>query len=115
MKIKSLIIFLAVSVLLTSCAPANKFANVKNLHTATGKTLVCFGNSLTSGQGAPAGANYSFGSFASGDGLGAVITSIFRISSLYLGSSFLGAGPPRADADWANAKTNVKYPMTNVK
>lgn len=58
MKIKSLIIFLTVSVLLSSCAPSNQFRNVKNLYTARGKTLVCFGNSLTAGQGAPAGSDY---------------------------------------------------------
>jgi len=37
---------------------AGKYANVKNLHSATGTTLVCFGNSLTAGQGAPAGSDY---------------------------------------------------------
>ena len=44
--------------LVTSCAPANQFKNIKNLYTAGGKTLVCFGNSLTAGQGAPPGADY---------------------------------------------------------
>lgn len=58
MKInKFLIIFFVLVLLLCGCAPS-KFPEVKNLHAATGKTLVCFGDSLTAGQGAPLGADY---------------------------------------------------------
>lgn len=49
--------FLLLLLFLVGCA-TNKYANVKNLHTASGTALVCFGNSLTAGEGAPPGEDY---------------------------------------------------------
>lgn len=56
-RIKKLFAFLLLFSFLVGCAPS-KFANIKNLHTAFGTTLVCFGNSLTAGEGAFPGADY---------------------------------------------------------
>jgi len=42
---------------LSGCAPG-EFRNIKNLHTAEGTNIICFGNSLTRGQGAGEGEDY---------------------------------------------------------
>ena len=56
-KFAKLPVFLLLLSFLVGCAPG-KYANIKNLHTASGSTLVCFGNSLTAGDGAPVGSDY---------------------------------------------------------
>lgn len=54
---KKIAIFLPVLLLLLGCV-GEQYGQVKNLHTASGKTIVCFGDSLTAGSGAPAGSDY---------------------------------------------------------
>ena len=48
-KLKKLLVLLLV-LLLSGCA-GNKFDNIANLYTAKGENIVCFGNSLTKGEG----------------------------------------------------------------
>ncbi len=50
-----LVLFLIAT--LFGCA-ANKFEHVKNLYTAKGTNIICFGDSLTRGQGAAEGEDY---------------------------------------------------------
>lgn len=57
MNIKKLFIPIIIISLVGGCA-SGKYSNVKNLYTAAGTTLVCFGDSLTSGYGAPPGSDY---------------------------------------------------------
>lgn len=54
---KVIIIGLVAGALLLGCTP-DQYSNIKNIHRATGNTIVCFGNSLTAGQGAPLGSDY---------------------------------------------------------
>lgn len=51
------LILLLLPLLLTACAPA-PYSYIKNLNHGRGTNLICFGDSLTAGQGAPAGAAY---------------------------------------------------------
>lgn len=55
---KLLIVCFFLFVLLAGCASPVDFSRVKNLYTATGTNLICFGNSLTSGMGAERGEDY---------------------------------------------------------
>lgn len=48
---------LLILLFLIGCAPG-EYRGIKNVYTAAGKTLVCFGDSLTAGQGAPPGFDY---------------------------------------------------------
>lgn len=48
---KKLLVFLLLVLLFSGCA-GNKFDNIANLYTAKGENIVCFGNSLTKGEGA---------------------------------------------------------------
>jgi acyl-CoA thioesterase-1 len=57
MRLRKIAVFLPVLLLLSGCV-SGEYSRVKNLDTATGKTVVCFGNSLTAGNGAPAGSDY---------------------------------------------------------
>lgn len=50
-------VILLLIMLISGCAPGKR-SNVKNIHSATGTTLVCFGDSLTAGKGAPLGSDY---------------------------------------------------------
>ncbi|HTY13937.1 MAG TPA: GDSL-type esterase/lipase family protein [Candidatus Omnitrophota bacterium] len=50
-------LLLAASTFFYACS-APPFAGVKNLYSAQGKNLICFGDSLTEGRGAPEGSDY---------------------------------------------------------
>lgn len=57
MKIRKLAPFFIIFSLTIGCVPA-KYGNVRNLHTAVGTNLICFGDSLTGGGEVPFGADY---------------------------------------------------------
>ncbi|MFA4906229.1 MAG: GDSL-type esterase/lipase family protein [Candidatus Margulisiibacteriota bacterium] len=50
--------WLVLPFLLLGCAPSSPFVGVKNLYDAKGTTIVCFGNSITAGNGAVTGEDY---------------------------------------------------------
>ncbi|MBI5700144.1 arylesterase [Candidatus Saganbacteria bacterium] len=51
-------IWLVLPLLLLGCASPSPFAGVKNLYEAKGTTIVCFGDSITAGNGALSGEDY---------------------------------------------------------
>lgn len=57
MKIKICLILITLCTLTAGCAKP-RFADIDNVHAATGENLVCFGDSLTSGVGAEKGKDY---------------------------------------------------------
>jgi acyl-CoA thioesterase-1 len=56
-KLQQAILLFLLLLFLSGCT-SGQYRRVKNLKTADGKTLVCFGNSLTAGNGAPPGSDY---------------------------------------------------------
>lgn len=56
-KLNLILLLVLTLVFLSGCAD-NRYRGIKNFHTAKGTTIVCFGNSLTAGVGAPKGADY---------------------------------------------------------
>lgn len=58
MKLLRLMLFFSILVLFLSACIPRESAKIRNLYTASGSTIVCFGDSLTAGQGATAGGTY---------------------------------------------------------
>lgn len=52
------LVWLVIPLLLLGCAPTSPFVGIKNLYDARGMTIVCFGNSITAGNGAVTGEDY---------------------------------------------------------
>lgn len=52
-----LLLFLFITIFICSCAP-DGLNKIKNIHSARGTNLICFGDSLTAGQGASPGNDF---------------------------------------------------------
>lgn len=56
---RKLAVILAALLILAGCANnEHPYSNIRNIHSPTGTNLVCFGDSLTAGEGAAAGRDY---------------------------------------------------------
>ena len=54
---RKIFLFFLVVLLIAGCAP-NPYRKIKNIHAAKGTNLICFGDSLTAGEGAGTGQDY---------------------------------------------------------
>ena len=55
---KKLKLFFVLLICIFGCANNGPYANIRNIHSSKGNVIVCFGDSLTAGQGAPAGKSF---------------------------------------------------------